>query len=100
VVAEDAAIRTECETGAISICSFGRRQKIEPDLVDFVCCIVSEAEAGDYATFEAWAPEMGYDTDSKRAEAICHECMRMFTQMRAVFGNDGLAELYKMFRDY
>lgn len=44
-----------------------------PDYDSVMACLVRDAEALEQ-TFENWANELGYDTDSKKAYSIWEEC--------------------------
>ena len=55
---------------------------------------VLEALASDAATldnaqtFEDWAEELGYDTDSRKAEAIYNQVVEQTDKLRDFLGND------------
>jgi hypothetical protein len=51
----------------------------------------------DYACFEDWAQELGYDTDSRNAEAIYRACLDIGLKFRAMVGQSGLDTLQEIF---
>jgi hypothetical protein len=69
-------IRWECEhgyearywesSGVIS----SRGAPIKPDATDIVHSLVFDADVLNCATFEEWADDFGYDSDSRKAESI------------------------------
>ena len=83
------AVQQECETGRT--CFPGTLRKGQPirlDTVDLFESLLLDAGAIDYATFEDWAADYGYDVDSRKAEAIYKECLRIGLALRVGFGND------------
>ena len=64
-----------------------------PRLGDVLQCLVGDAQALDYAGFEAWAAEYGYDTDSRSAERIYQSCMDTATKLRSALGAPALDEM-------
>lgn len=73
---------------------------IEPDALDVLYSLVMDAEAGEHASFEDWASDLGFDTDSRRAEAAYRECLDTFTRLRAAVGDDGLRALRDAFQEW
>lgn len=73
---------------------------IEPNPVDVIWSLVIESDVINYADFEDWAFNFGYDTDSRSAESIYHACLGLALKMRAVFGSDGMSALQTAFGDY
>jgi hypothetical protein len=52
-----------------------KAQKVVPQLADVMHSLVRDGEAFfDATTFEDWAANMGYDADSRKAEAIYKAC--------------------------
>lgn len=51
-------------------------------------------------TFECWAQELGYDTDSRKAEAIYRACIEQTRAAERVFGRAVLQELATILEDY
>lgn len=71
-------IHTEFHTGT----EFG-----EPTVVDVMSCVISDALSFDNnPTFEDFAAEFGYDSDSRRAEGIYNACREMSVQVHNFLG--------------
>ena len=87
----------ECEHGHKSreICgSIMKGAKIAPpSLADVLYSISMDADAIDFATFEDWASEFGYEKDSRKAEAIYRTCLEYGLKLRSAVGEKALAEL-------
>lgn len=71
----------------------------KPTLADVMCGLVGDAQCvADGQTFEDFADELGYDTDSREAERVYNGCRdEYFALIR--LGID-LDVLYPMFQDY
>lgn len=54
----------------------------------------------DYATFEDWAYDFGYDPDSRKAESIYQECLAIALKLRAAIGDEGIQRLSNAFQGY
>lgn len=60
----------------------------DPKVVDCMECLLSDAEAGKQ-TFEEWCGNLGYDTDSRKAEAIYRQCKSViYRGMKRLLGVD------------
>jgi hypothetical protein len=57
-----------------------------PAAADVFDCLVSDADAIDFDTFEDWAREYGYDTDSRKAERDYHACRKTADQLLTFLG--------------
>ncbi len=109
-VERDHRIIFECETGMRStgVNFLGARQpevrhrseKINPNMLDVLYCLVSDSSVLDCPSFEDWASELGYDTDSRKAENIYATCLGNSLKLRAAIGEDGLQKLREAFQDY
>ena len=73
-VRRDQMVREECETG---------RNAPTPDLRDIVYSLVMDSDVIDYPSFEEWASNFGYETDSRKAEAIYRACLDIALKLRA-----------------
>jgi hypothetical protein len=89
-------VRRECETGA----AWTGRARILPDLADVLHSLSSDADVLDYATFEDWAENVGYDLDSRRGERIYRACLDTALKLRAALGDDGMRALREAVQDY
>ena len=90
-VRRDQMVRAECETGI---------NAKTPDLRDIMYSLVMDSDVIDYPSFEEWASNFGYETDSRKAEAIYRACLDIALKLRAALGDDGLAKLREAFQDY
>jgi hypothetical protein len=65
-----------------------------PTVQEVVACLMSDAQSVHYAaTFEDWAAEFGYDTDSRTAHKTYKIVMRQTQKLRAMLGNAWFTEL-------
>lgn len=76
------------------------RFPIKPDLKSVIYSLLTDADALDYATFEDWADNFGYDPDSRKAENIYRECLSLGLKLRAAIGDEGMRKLSEAFQDY
>ena len=51
-------------------------------------------------SFESWAPEYGYDTDSRKAEQIYRDCQRNTDKLRRILTRADLEALRMLLQDY
>jgi hypothetical protein len=95
------AIRRECEEGKrVKPSGYKANEPIVPDSLDVLSCLVSESDAIDSPTFEDWAGNFGYDTDSRKAESTYRACLKTGLKLRAAIGDAGLTKLRDAFQDY
>ena len=73
---------------------------IKPDGPDVLYSLVMDSDVIDYDGFEDWAEDMGYDSDSRKAEVIFRACMETALKLRNRLGESMLAELREVFQDY
>ena len=82
---------------------FRRKPKapaIVPDPVDVLYSLTMDSDVLNYGTFEDWAAEFGYDTDSRSAESTYRACLETALKMRAAIGDAGMETLQTAFEDY
>lgn len=97
---DDAAIRAECETGRIHRLGALPGGPIPaPDPVDVLSCLLSDADAINYATYEDWGPELGYDRDSREGERLYRACLETGLTLRAGLGAELFERLMQAERD-
>jgi hypothetical protein len=73
----------------------------EPTLADVMCSLVWDAQSvADGQTFEDFADELGYDTDSRDAERIYNGCRDEYFGLIRLCGSMDLDVLSQMFQDY
>lgn len=86
----------ELETGRTAKATFGgvqSGQPITPRLSDVMHSLALDADVLDAADFESWASDLGYDTDSRSAEAIYRAGLEIAIKLRAGLGSAFLDEL-------
>lgn len=98
-------VEWECENGypASRMGGLYRRpgsKPLMPEATDVLYSLVSDSDALDYGTFEEWAPNLGYDPDSRKAEAIYRTCLEFALKLRNAVGEAGLSTLREAFQDY
>jgi hypothetical protein len=71
-----------------------------PELHDVMHSLVLDASALDAGSFEEWAGDFGYETDSRSAEKIYHQCMEIALRLRAMIGDAGIEALRAAGQDY
>jgi hypothetical protein len=71
----------------------------KPAVADIVYCLVVDS-TDDHGSFEEWASDYGYDTDSRKAEETYNACRKQTRDAVRVFGARVLAELATILRDY
>jgi hypothetical protein len=70
-----------------------------PTLDDVMGCLAMDASSVDNArNFEDWAAELGYDTDSRKAEATYRACVDQVAKLRNLLGGD-YATVLKTYAD-
>lgn len=96
-----AVIETETETGRTYTKPPHRPgPTINPKPADVVYSLTLDASVLDYATFEDWASDLGYDPDSRKAEAAYRTCLEIALKLRVALGEDGLKRLRDACEDY
>lgn len=97
-----ASIKWECENGAkyMSWHSTTRADPILPDSADVLASLLMDSGVLDSSNFEEWASDLGYDTDSRKAESIYRACLEIALKMRNGLGESVLADLRESAQDY
>lgn len=101
----DDRINYELETGKAAKGGGGNwgvvgGKPILPELADVIASLVMDASVIDASTFEEWARDLGYDTDSRKAEATYRACLETALKLRNGVGEAGLAKLRDACQDY
>lgn len=106
-VAEDACVKWECEHGYRAHYSAGGNimraaggKPLKPNSADVVHSLVLDASAIDHSSFESWASDYGYDTDSRKAEAAYRACLDIGLKLRNAIGDDGVRKLQEASQNY
>lgn len=95
------AIKHETETGrAWSEHLAAGGKPILPCEVDVIWSLAQDADVINHATFEEWAENFGFDSDSRKAEATYRECLTHALALRNALGEGGLARLQEAGQDY
>ena len=82
------------ERGFTLYFSQGSGHTTEPTASEVLNCLADDAASYENAaTFEDWASEFGYDTDSLKAEKIYRLVKRQAEQLKRVLGADNYAYL-------
>ncbi len=77
------------------------QQKIAPKLADVVCSLLSDGAAYfDGQSFEDWAGDFGYDTDSRKAEETYRTCDAIGRQLIRGLGRETVEKLREAAQDY
>lgn len=64
---------------------------------DVLYSLLIDSDANEY-TFEDWADNFGYDTDSRKAEQIYHACKENARKVKTFI--DNIEEARELFQDY
>ena len=100
------AVELECEQGYPAkhkcggITKAPKSKQIAPNPCDVIAVMLHEAEAINYASFEDWAWECGYDADSRKAYETYSICLACGLKLRNGFGEKVFAELFTLAQDY
>jgi hypothetical protein len=89
--------RGHAHTGSIA---FGLPAVPAPLLRDVIYSLIQDYSVIDNGSFESWASDYGYDTDSRKAEQTYRACLDSALQLRAALGDSVIAELQELFQDY
>jgi len=73
---------------------------ILPTAADVIYSLSIESSVLDESSFEAWADSLGYDKDSRSAEATYRACLDTALKLRAMIGDTGLRLLQDACQDY
>ena len=94
--------RRELETGKVWTKIKGRLAYVDlkPDPVDVLHYLVLDARVLNYDFFEEWAENLGYDSDSRKAESIYNEILKSSKTLLKELGKKTLEELEVLFEDY
>lgn len=70
-----------------------------PDFADVLYGLLMDSEAYDSDTFEEWADNYGYDTDSRKAEKIYDACREIARDLRCVLGQKLIDEARELTKE-
>lgn len=64
-----------------------------PSMVDVLASLARDSDVIDHPSFESWATEIGYNPDSRAAEATYRLCLSHTLALRAALGDSQLIEM-------
>jgi hypothetical protein len=74
--------------------SMGPAHRSKPTTADVLSCLASDsASVDDARSFEEWALDLGFDTDSRKAEKLFRSCAAQARRLRVLLGEDLYREL-------
>ena len=73
--------------------SMGPAHTSPPTLSGVLECLRMDSSATDTDSFEEWADDLGYDSDSRKAERIYNTCVQQGAELKALLG-EGLFGLF------
>lgn len=72
----------------------------KPDIAGVMYALHHDADVMNYRTFEEWASEFGYDTDSRKAESTFRACLEIGHKWHANIPADVRMEIGEILSDY
>ena len=69
-------------------------QKVKPDASEVLACMCRDAIEATESTFEEWAANFGYETDSRKAEATYNACRAPYASLIRICG--GIENMRKL----
>jgi hypothetical protein len=101
---EQDKFRKTCETGKLYKGGVAwdiiKGQQPAPDMLDVLHCIVSDADVLNYSSYEEWAPELGYDPDSRAGEKVYQQCIAQSLALKQLIGFAAIEKLRELYQDY
>ncbi len=76
------------------------KQLPAPLLRDVLYSFVQDAQCVEGRSFEEFASEFGYDTDSRKAERIYVTSLRLQLALQSLLGQETVEKLVALFQDY
>lgn len=91
----------EKQLWASTAAKLAKSQGVKPKLSNVLHSLLSDGEAYFNAqTFENWACELGYDPDSRKAEAIYHACDTIGRKLANAVPAEVLSRARELLQDY
>lgn len=78
----------------------GFKRLKQPELVDVLYCLVSDSSVLECSGFEEWSDDLGFDTDSRKAEKIYKECIKIGLKLNSIIGACKLEQLRELYQDF
>ena len=93
------AAPTQAQLAALTC--YAAAERLQPKLADVLHSLLSDGSAFfDGLTFEDWASDFGYDTDSRKAEAMFRECDAIGRKLARAFKPEELESLRAVAAEY
>ena len=70
----------------------------EPTALDVLYSFIADLVNGE--SFEDWCGNLGYDTDSRKAEKVYLACLKQEENIKGMFTEAEIEELQKLLQDY
>lgn len=100
-ISDTYALDRSVQSGIIFSHVTGETRRIPgPNLEDVLYSLLLDASVLDSPTFEDWAGEFGYDTDSRKSEKLYNACLEIALKMRALLGDENLRKLHDLYQGY
>ena len=90
---------TKYEADAIEFGKAGYKTVPAPSVVDILHSLLQDSQSADQ-TFENWCSELGYDSDSRKAESTYNECRKILRWLQSCLTAEELEQFGKLFQDY
>lgn len=71
-----------------------------PALVDVMYSLIQDTQGIEGETFESWADNYGFDTDSRKAERTFNACKAQAAELDKLFTSKELTDLGELYEDY
>ncbi len=94
-----------CETGKVrrylvNVDVFiGGKPLPKPDIANVFHSLLLYADAVNYGSFEQWAEDFGYETDSRAAEKTYKACLEIALKLNGIFGAEVLNKWRELGQD-
>lgn len=75
-------------------------EMILPTLPSVMHSLLLDSDALEHQSFEQWANDFGYDTDSRKAEESYKACLSTGLKLTGALGRTKMQELREAFQDY
>lgn len=80
--------------------SMGPAHTGTPNYIDVFNSLLTDTSNIEGADFEEWAENLGWDSDSRKAERAFKACQETLLNLRQLFGESELEDLREIFADY
>jgi hypothetical protein len=77
-----------------------KRQKVQPKAYEVFASVCREAWEASQETFDDWASNFGYDTDSRKAEQLYHACKAPFGTLIGMIGSTDVEKFAQLAQQF